>query len=247
MNHSTASRIHDLLLQGITGLARENPLFGDADAIERWVDALATYVDDLRRSNPVFGLIAAEDVTDDQTLVARHILDSIAGAPEVAAALKATGGGIVFDLGSGAGLPGIPLAVVLGDRIDRCALVERRERRVRFLYAAVARLAVPGLQVVHADAVRPAASVAEQFRCDPPPVVVFRAYQQTTAETLAGLTRRFPRRTRVIAWKGRRAAAEADAAVIESAPGVRLEHPGIVPVVVPFLDRERCLLRYIIE
>lgn len=58
-------------------------------------------------------------------LVDRHLLDSLAVAPAL------PDDGVVIDLGSGAGFPGIPLAIL--KRNLRFVLVEARRRRCTFL------------------------------------------------------------------------------------------------------------------
>jgi 16S rRNA (guanine527-N7)-methyltransferase len=75
------------------------------------------------------GMIAP---SDGPRLRERHILDSIRAAPLLPAA------GTVCDLGSGAGLPGIPLAIVRPDL--RWVLVEVRRNRADFLEEASADL-----------------------------------------------------------------------------------------------------------
>ncbi len=74
----------------------------------------------------------------------RHVLNSaaIAGLLDV--------GGRVVDVGTGAGLPGIPLAIARADlRVD---LVEPLERRTRFLQLALADPGLAGCRVVRARA-----------------------------------------------------------------------------------------------
>lgn len=82
------------------------------------------------------GMVAASD-TDD--LRERHILDSLRLLP-----LLSAGTSRVVDLGSGAGLPGIPLAI--GDPALDVTLSETRSARIAFLELVVERL---GLQGVH--------------------------------------------------------------------------------------------------
>jgi 16S rRNA (guanine527-N7)-methyltransferase len=64
----------------------------------------------------------------------RHVEDSLAAATELPA------GSRVVDLGSGAGFPGIPLAIARPDLV--MTLVESRERRVHFLRHVVRTLAL---------------------------------------------------------------------------------------------------------
>ncbi len=83
--------------------------------------ALERYLDELRhwgaRTNLV-GSLAPDEL-------AAHVRDSLAAAPHLPR------GAQVVDLGSGAGFPGIPLAIERPDL--RLTLVEVRERRVHFL------------------------------------------------------------------------------------------------------------------
>lgn len=74
----------------------------------------------------------------------RHLLNSAALAPALPAA------GLVVDVGSGAGLPGIPLAILRPDLAIR--LVEPLLRRATFLTEAVAALGLANVEVVRARA-----------------------------------------------------------------------------------------------
>jgi 16S rRNA (guanine527-N7)-methyltransferase len=70
----------------------------------------------------------------------RHILDCLRAAPYVRAA------GLAYDLGSGAGLPGIVVAIALPD--VRILLVDRRANRAAFLELAVEELRLSNAEVV---------------------------------------------------------------------------------------------------
>lgn len=82
---------------------------------------------------------------DWQALVDRHLLDALAAAP----LLRDLGVGLrIADVGSGAGLPGVPLAVAV--RPSAMWLLEPRKKRASFLRSV--RRAVPGfgLEVIEA-------------------------------------------------------------------------------------------------
>ena len=82
------------------------------------------------------GMVAA---SDSGHLYDRHILDSLRGVPHIAD--KAD----VVDLGSGAGLPGLPIAVVRPDL--EVTLAERRQTRAAFLELAIERLRLGNVSV----------------------------------------------------------------------------------------------------
>jgi 16S rRNA (guanine527-N7)-methyltransferase len=81
-------------------------------------------------------MVAASDAGQLRT---RHILDSLRAVPHISAEER------VVDLGSGAGLPGLPVAVARPD-LD-ITLAEPRQARVAFLELAVERLRLPNVQV----------------------------------------------------------------------------------------------------
>lgn len=80
-------------------------------------------------------------------LVDRHFLDSLAASP----LLPSTG--LTVDLGSGAGFPGVPLAIARRDRLF--VLVESRQRRSSFLAEVRRTLGLENVQVVQGRAESP--------------------------------------------------------------------------------------------
>jgi 16S rRNA (guanine527-N7)-methyltransferase len=108
----------------------------DGDQVRR----LDEYEGLLRERSPRLGLIAESDLP---RLFERHILDCLRAAPVLIDEE-------VCDLGSGAGLPGIPLAIAL----PRCKfnLCEPRQRRLGFLELVVERLQLSNAAVTPARA-----------------------------------------------------------------------------------------------
>jgi len=110
-------------------------VFGDRIGLARqYVDALAT--DGVLR-----GLIGPREPA---RLWTRHVLNSAA----VAVLIQPRAA--VVDIGSGAGLPGIPVAIARPDL--QLTLVEPLERRVRFLLEVVQALGLGGCRVVRGRA-----------------------------------------------------------------------------------------------
>ena len=94
---------------------------------------LNAYIAELELWNPTYKLVGAEG----EELITRHIIDSLSSVPVMEELLHSLGPDAeIADLGSGAGLPGIPLAIALKDY--RFTLVERMGRRVGFLRNALA-------------------------------------------------------------------------------------------------------------
>jgi 16S rRNA (guanine527-N7)-methyltransferase len=85
-----------------------------------------------------FGMIASADIP---RIRERHILDSLRAALCVGEARTA------YDLGSGGGLPGIPVAIAATGL--QVTLVEARRRRASFLELAIDTLELPNASVVH--------------------------------------------------------------------------------------------------
>jgi 16S rRNA (guanine527-N7)-methyltransferase len=99
------------------------------------VDALIEFVELLARWNQSYKLTA---VTDRVAMVSRHLLDSLSVMPGLA-------GRRIADVGSGAGLPGIPLAIARPDL--EFVLLDSVGKKTRFMTHAVGRLGLDNVRV----------------------------------------------------------------------------------------------------
>ncbi len=101
---------------------------------------ILTYLDLLDRWNRAYNLTA---ISDPRDRMIKHIADSLTVAPYL------TEGTRWLDVGSGAGLPGIPLALLFRNR--QWALLDSNAKKTRFLVQAKAVLALENVEVVHSS------------------------------------------------------------------------------------------------
>jgi 16S rRNA (guanine527-N7)-methyltransferase len=103
-------------------------------------EALLRLVDELELGNAQFNLTA---IRDRPSMLRKHVLDSLSLQPFLR-------GVRVADIGTGAGFPGLPLAIVNPQR--RFTLVEATGKKARFVVETAERLSVDNVQVVHSRA-----------------------------------------------------------------------------------------------
>ena len=101
------------------------------------LDQLAGFEDLLRERAVPFGFVGA---SDEGRIRERHVLDSLRGAAVVGQDDR-----VAFDLGSGAGLPGIVVAIALPAL--EVTLVESRSARGAFLELAAQQLDLPNVRI----------------------------------------------------------------------------------------------------
>lgn len=99
-------------------------------------EPLARYLALMLRWNAAYNLTA---IRDPREMVTKHLLDSLAMAPAVA------GVPTLADLGTGPGLPGIPLAIATPGL--RVTLVESNGKKARFMREALRRLGLDNAEV----------------------------------------------------------------------------------------------------
>ena len=101
---------------------------------------LLEYLALVEKWNRVYNLTA---VREPEKMLSHHVLDSLAVAPHLA-------GKTVLDVGSGAGLPGIPLAIARPELA--VTLLEVNHKKATFLKQAAIELALENVEVVAARA-----------------------------------------------------------------------------------------------
>ena len=228
---------YQLLSDGLLELCRND---SGADRLisprrEEIISLLIKYITEIELCNPALGLVGTNN---RQELIIRHILDSLAPLgiivqittkSNVPAARQLH----IADVGSGAGLPGIPLAIVMPDA--KFTLIERKGRRAGFLRKTQTALGLFHVTVEEAEMEK-----APPGRFD---VVTFRALKPLEPKIVKKLFRLCGEGGVLAAYKGRREKIEDEIAALETA---LKQNKTLVwevfPCHVPFLDEERHLV-----
>lgn len=99
------------------------------------IDALLQYLEILWRWNGVYNLTS---IRQPEEMVTRHLFDSLVVLPDL--------NGSLVDVGSGAGLPGLPLAIAKPD--TEVTLIDSNGKRARFLRQVVRELLLRNVEIV---------------------------------------------------------------------------------------------------
>lgn len=174
------------------------------------------YIQLLVQWNKTYNLTA---IREPQKIETHHILDSLSILPYIR-------GRYCLDVGSGAGFPGIPLALSLPEK--EFILSECNRKKASFLKHVVQRLVLKNVKVAHER--------IEHY--DPPhtiDTIMARAFS-SVGDTLSKVRSLCGRQTRVLLMKGKYPAQE-----LEGLPkGFRLL--GVYPLIIPKLNEARSLV-----
>jgi 16S rRNA (guanine527-N7)-methyltransferase len=177
---------------------------------------LLAYLGLMQRWNKRFNLTA---VRDESEMVTRHLLDSLSVHPHLS-------GEAIIDVGSGAGLPGIPLAIVNPRR--RFTLLDSNGKKTRFMFQAISELGLGNCTVVQARVETWQSS--ESFD-----TVLSRAFA-SLGDMIDTCRHLLKSQGRLFAMKGM--LPEAELAAVESIA----ELDSVTTLSVPGLDEARCLV-----
>jgi 16S rRNA (guanine527-N7)-methyltransferase len=117
----------ELLREGLRQLG-----FTDSRAREQTAQSLEIYLNELKLFNKTHSLVSEHNSRD---IIIKHIFDSLAALSFIQSLAANKPQPAIADIGSGAGFPGIPLAVCMCDA--RFTLIERMQTRCAFLQNCV--------------------------------------------------------------------------------------------------------------
>jgi len=219
-----------LLQKGIETLRQED---GDIDRLlaprtAEVVSLLDRYLNEIMLFNPAYGLVGT---TDPEEIIIKHILDSLAPLGIISrllAEIQTAERPQIADVGSGAGLPGIPLSLALPEY--NFTLIERMGRRAGFLWNTKASLSLSNITVEEKELEK---TEAGRFS-----LVTFRAFKPLEPKLLTALFNACAKGGVIAAYKGRREKIEEEMSALENLRG-KWE---MIAYNVPFLDEERHVL-----
>lgn len=112
--------------------------FTSGDMRQQLLEKLFTYAELLVKWNNVYNLTA---ITKMEDIAYKHFLDSLLVLPYLQ-------GDRIIDVGTGAGLPGIPLA--LSCQGKQFTLLDSNNKKIRFLRQVITELGLKNVTVIHA-------------------------------------------------------------------------------------------------
>ncbi len=108
----------------------------------RQAEQFLLYKDILVECNSKLNLTA---ITDPEEIIIKHFIDSLTCAEFI------QGNNKMIDVGTGAGFPGIPLKILLGDQVE-ITLLDSLNKRISFLNQLIDHLKLEGIKAVHGRA-----------------------------------------------------------------------------------------------
>ena len=219
---------YHLLSGGLSQLCQNDPVIEDIinPRREKIISLLAAYIAEIEIYNPALSLVGTKDPRE---LIIRHILDSLAPLGIISRKCNTQ---YIADVGSGAGLPGIPLAITLPDA--EFTLIERMGRRAGFLRNTLAALGLYNVSVEEAE--------MEKTKPGRFTMVTFRAFRPLEPKIFKKLYRLNGEGGTLAAYKGRRTKTETEMAAMEKALPALSGRWELLPCPVPMLNEERHLL-----
>jgi|SRR5690606_2052991 len=195
------------------------------DLTDTQAQQLTLYLEQLQRWNRTYNLTA---IRDPEQMLVQHLFDSLSVIDPLGTTLyKNTVSPTILDVGSGAGLPGVVLAIAWPDVTVHCVdTVEKKATFIRYVSGVL------GLSNLHAHHAR--IEALPDFEAD---IVISRAFASLLDfATLAG--RHVRDHGWLVAMKGRTPNEEIESLEAQSTWRVN----NVMPLEVPELEAQRCLI-----
>lgn len=181
---------------------------------EQQIEQLLGFIKLIEKWNKAYNLTAIRSKED---MVPLHLLDSLAIAPFIE-------GNRVIDIGTGAGLPGIPLAICLPE--TEFTLLDSNAKKTRFVHQAILELKLENASVYHQR--------VENYK----PEQLFNAAISRAFASLSDIVKLtahlLDKDGVLLAMKGQKPEAELAQVTAKTT---------LIPVKVPGCEAERCLVR----
>ena len=202
-------------------------------AVPMLAEKMEAYIKEIILFNSAYNLT---NTSDRDELVVRHVLDSLVAWPQISRFSE----GVLADIGSGGGLPGIPLAaafacVTASGAADysnvKIELVERMEKRCAFLENCAAILGLKSVTVINSEAERVPEGAYD--------LITFRAFRPLDKKMTKTLLRIVKEGGSLCAYKAK------SESIKEEMEGIKALVPEykVIPLAVPGLeDSERNLV-----
>jgi 16S rRNA (guanine527-N7)-methyltransferase len=125
-------------MKNIINILNKALIQNNFDLKENSINQLAEFLTLLMQWNKVFNLTAIDEM---DKVIYLHIIDSLL----IASYIK---GNDCLDIGSGGGLPGIPLAILFPEK--QWTLLDKNNKKTRFLTQVIAQLSLTNVNIAHA-------------------------------------------------------------------------------------------------
>ena len=129
MSDNSSEQLQEHLRKGLKAL--------DVALTEQQLSGLLDFISLLIKWNKTYNLTS---VRDPLKILHRHIIDSLSVLPFLS-------GEHIIDIGAGAGLPGIPLAIAVPDK--KFVLLDSNGKKTRFMQQVKIELGLSNIEVIH--------------------------------------------------------------------------------------------------
>lgn len=135
----SSSQQHTLAQQLSSGLIQQGI---DIDAADK--NRLLQFIDLLEQWNKVYNLTS---IGDKSQMISLHLLDSLIILPYFISTQSEHNVSRVLDVGTGGGIPGIPLAICLPR--TEFVLIDARIKKIHFIQTVISKLSLTNVTAVH--------------------------------------------------------------------------------------------------